>query len=256
MVAHDVDSSRVPRRSVARRPTAPRLLVVQNSPDGGPRRFGDWLAGAGLELDVVHPYAGGELPDGLRGYQAVVALGGAPMPDDDDVMPWLAGTRALASEAVSRGVPYFGICQGAQVLALVAGGEVRASHGEPELGSTALTLRAEAARDPLLRGLPGRVTAIERHKDQVTVLPPGAVWLAESERCAHQAFRCGEVAWGVQFHPEVSAERVRVGWDAERLREMGFDHGELVRAAERDEAAAGPVWERVAGRFAEVVRAA
>ncbi|NGN66323.1 type 1 glutamine amidotransferase [Streptomyces sp. A7024] len=216
----------------------PRVLVIQNAAAGGPRRFGEWLVEGGLDLDVVHPYEGGVLPDDLSGHHALIALGGSPMPDDDAAMPWLAQTRALAREALERGVPYFGICQGAQVLALVAGGEVRASHGEPEIGSTALVLRGEAADDPLLRGLPERVTAIERHKDQVTVLPSGAAWLAESERCPHQAFRCGEVAWGVQFHPEVSAGRVRAAWDAERLRELGCDPDEVVRAAERDEAAA------------------
>src|SRR5262245_51834098 len=107
---------------------APRVLIVQNSEGGAPRRFGEWLQEAGLELDVVHPYAGGELPDGLGAHHALIALGGAPMPDDDVAMPWLARTRALAREALASGTPYFGICQGAQVLALVAGGEVRASH--------------------------------------------------------------------------------------------------------------------------------
>jgi GMP synthase-like glutamine amidotransferase len=43
-------------------------------------------------------------------------------------------------------------------------------------------------------------------------LPAGAVELARSKVCT-QAFRLGENAWGVQFHPEVTHEMLEV-WRA------------------------------------------
>ncbi|WHM28984.1 type 1 glutamine amidotransferase [Streptomyces sp. BPPL-273] len=228
-----------------------RVLVVQNHAGGGPGRFGEWLAAEGLSLDVVHAYAGAPLPR-RAGHQGVVVLGGGFLPDDDERAPWLAPTRALVAEAVERGAAVFGICLGGQLLARVAGGTVRGDHGEPEYGSTPLSLRAEAGDDPLFRRLPSRVTAVEHHKDAVTALPPGAAWLMESERCPYQAFRVGGRAWGVQFHPEAGADRVR-GWDADRMRARGLDPEELTRRAERDEPAAQAVWQEVARRFAAVV---
>ncbi|MFB6750157.1 type 1 glutamine amidotransferase [Streptomyces sp. NPDC056353] len=228
-----------------------RLLVVQNHRGGGPGRFGDWLVADGVALDVVHAYAGAPLPRRPE-HDGVMVLGGGYLPDDDERAPWLAPTRAVVAEALDRKVPVFGICLGGQLLARVAGGTVLGGHGEPEVGSTPLTLRPEAEADPLFRGLPERVTAVEQHVDAVTVLPPGAAWLMASERCPYQSFRVGERAWGVQFHPEAGADRV-AAWDAGRLRARGLDPVELVRRAELDEPAAEAVWREVARRFASVV---
>ncbi|WP_328580993.1 type 1 glutamine amidotransferase [Streptomyces sp. NBC_00370] len=227
-------------------------LVVQHGPAGGPGRWERWLAEGGLDLSVVPAYDGAPLPQKLA-HRALIVLGGAYLPDDDARAPWLAPTRALVREALNTGVPVFGICLGGQMLAQVAGGTVRGEHGTPEFGSTRLTLRAEAADDPLFRGLPAHPTAIENHVDAITELPPGASWLARSEHCPYQAFRLGARAWGVQFHPEAAAERIS-GWSTERLEKYGADRTELARAAERDEPAAVKVWHEVALRFAAVAR--
>ncbi|WP_346777274.1 type 1 glutamine amidotransferase [Streptomyces sp. HNM0575] len=229
-----------------------RALVVQNTPRGGPGRLGAWLREHGLALDVVHPYDGGELPETLADHQALIVLGGGYMPDADDRAPWLAPVRGLVVRALETEVPVLGVCLGGQLLAYVAGGTVRAAHGLPEAGSTELTLRPEALDDPLFGELPSRVKAVEHRVDAITALPVDAHWLASSERCPVQAFRVGESAWGVQFHPEATAETVR-GWDAGALREQGFDRDELIRTAERDEAVSARNWHGLARRFASVV---
>ncbi|MFF8281321.1 type 1 glutamine amidotransferase [Streptomyces albus] len=229
-------------------------LVVQNTARGGPGRFGRWLAEAGVTPDTVHAYRGDTLPSRLT-HQALIVLGGGYLPDDDTRAPWLAPTRALVREALDSRTPVFGICLGGQLLAHVAGGEVAAEHGEPEIGSTPLTVRPEAAADPLFGALPRRVTAIERHRDAITRLPPGAVWLAHSAHCPYQAFRVGDRAWGVQFHPEVAPEQL-LGWDPARLAVHGLDPGTLHDRARRDAEEATPVWRGVARRFAEAVHEA
>ncbi|QPP09430.1 type 1 glutamine amidotransferase [Streptomyces bathyalis] len=229
-----------------------RVLVVQNTPAGGPGRIGDWLGEEGLTLDVVHAYDGGQLPQDLSGHKGLLLLGGGFMPDEDDRAPWLATVRELAGQALKRDVPVLGICFGAQLLAYVAGGTVRARHGQPESGSTELTLLPEALDDQLFHGLPPRVKSVEHRVDAITMLPRDARWLASSERCPVQAFRVGTCAWGLQFHPESTPQTIR-GWNAERLREQGFDREELVRAAERDEPEARRVWHALACRFAAVV---
>ncbi|MFJ8086189.1 type 1 glutamine amidotransferase [Streptomyces sp. NPDC096205] len=210
--------------------------------------MGVWLREAGVRLDVVRAYAGEPLPVRL-GPRALVVLGGGFLPWEDERAPWLPGVRRLIGQALQDGNPMLGVCLGGQLLAHVAGGTVRARHGEPEFGSTPIRLRAAAHDDPLFGGLPAVTSAIEHHVDAVTELPPGAVWLAESERCRHQAFRVGDAAWGVQFHPEATAERIRC-WDRQRLREQGVDPDELYARALTDEPASTAAWNAFTHRFA------
>ncbi|WP_244615986.1 type 1 glutamine amidotransferase [Stackebrandtia albiflava] len=231
-------------------PPTGRVLVVQNTPTGGPRRVADWLIDAGLTLDVVHGY---EMPPPAElDHAAVIVLGGGFLPDEDTRAPWLAATRALVRQALDRQVPVLGICLGGQLLAHVAGGVVEGDVGAPEYGSTPIRLRAEASEDALFGGLPDVVPAIEHHVDAITKLPPDAVWLAETDRCPYQAFRVGPVAWGVQFHPEVNPDRI-LSFDAERLAAQGFDRSELHHVAMTNEPAAGLVWRKVIDRFADIV---
>lgn len=218
------------------------ILVVQHTPDGGPRRLATWLEEDGLAVEVVYAVEQ-PLPERLT-HDAMIVLGGDYLPDEDDRAPWLPRTRALAREALERGVPLLGICLGGQLLAHVAGGRVEAKV-TAEHGSLPITIRSDAAGDPLFAGLPTTVPAVEHHVDAVTALPPGAVWLAATDACPIQAFRVGERAWGTQFHPEISADDIRASWDhAERYAPQ----------AVRDEPLSTPVWREVAGRFARVVR--
>lgn len=228
-----------------------RVLVVENSPSSGLRRFETWWREDGLDLTTVpahrHP-----LPERLDGYHGLVLLGGGLMPTDDAAAPWLERERGLASTALHLGMPLLGICLGGQLLAAVAGGTVQESYGRPEAGSTPLTLEPAAADDPLFAGMPHELRAIEHHKDAVTSLPAGAVWLARSDDCRYQAFRLGASAWGLQFHPEVPAERV-AAWNRQALIDDGFDPDALARQAERDEPASRAIWRSFARRFAAVV---
>ncbi|MEU9321110.1 type 1 glutamine amidotransferase [Streptomyces sp. NPDC048295] len=229
-------------------------LVVQHDPGGGPGRWTAWLAERGVTTHVVRAYEAAPLPDRLE-YPALVVLGGAYLPDDDVRAPWLPATRALVRQALTEETPMFGICLGGQMLAHIAGGEVRGKHGPPEFGSTRLSLRPEAAGDPLFHGLPAHPPAIENHVDAITALPAGAHWLARSERCPYQGFRVGSAAWGVQFHPETTAERIR-GWNRDRLNRNGAPAPETLHAlALRDEPTATDTWRTVAHRFADIVTA-
>ena len=141
----------------------------------------------------------------------------------------------LLREALQAGVPALGVCLGAQLLASAAGAEVRRSPS-PEIGWFDVELTPEGADDPLLGRLPGRFLAYEWHS-YAFALPAGAVELARSAACP-QAFRLGETAWGVQFHPEVVPEIVEA-WaldyesDPDAIA-LGFDPAaHIAEAAER-----------------------
>jgi GMP synthase (glutamine-hydrolysing) len=87
------------------------------------------------------------------------------------------------------------------------------------------------------------------HADAVTHLPAGATWLAETIMYPHQAFRAGVAAWGVQFHPEVSATTFRTWAEGHPEVDTEAVTAEL-RARDADVAAAG---EAMARRFAALV---
>ncbi|WP_205860531.1 type 1 glutamine amidotransferase [Phycicoccus sp. HDW14] len=176
------------------------------------------------------------------------------MPDEDHRAPWLPRERALAAACVDGGVPLLGLCLGGQLLAHVRGGTVVASSGRPEHGSVPIHRLPASDDDPLLGALPTTFPAVEHHRDEVTVLPPGAVHLATSATCPHQAFRVGECAWGLQFHPEAAADRL-ARWDPDRLAAEGFDLTALRKAAEAVEPASEAAARSLLRAFVAAVRA-
>jgi GMP synthase-like glutamine amidotransferase len=231
------------------------VLAVQNSDNGGPGLLAEWLSAAGVDLNVVRVFAGEELPAAVNAHGLLV-LGGAPSPRDDDVAPWFPQVRALLAAAVKDQVPTLGICLGHQLMAMACGGDAGAATGGGEVGLHEIQIdRSAAAGDPLFGSLPEVVPAVESHQDEVWELPPGAVALASTPGCRHQAYRVGRCAWGVQFHPEVTAPNYR-GWARRRsplLTAAGNNPVDLLATCE----AAAPhliaTWSGFAGRFAQVV---
>lgn len=208
-----------------------RVLVIVNSASSGPRRLSAWLEERGIAIDAV---VGAEqaLPLTLDGYAGLVLLGGGLMPDDDERAPWLAAERALATEAIARDLPTLGICLGGQLLAHVAGGEVKAKTGPIERGATPIRPTAEGRADAVFSALGDEAPMIENHQDMITRLPPQAVLMASSAAIENQAFRLGMKVRGVQFHPEASAADL-ARWDDAALRGEGRSLPELIAAAER-----------------------
>lgn len=211
-----------------------RVLVVVNSPNSGPRRFATWLHARGVEVVAVVG-AAESLPATLDGFDGLVLLGGGLMPDDDHRAPWLRAERALAAEAIAADMPTLGICLGGQLLAHVAGGEVREKTGPVERGATQILPTAEGRKDAVLSALGEGAPMIENHQDMITRLPVEAVLLASSAAVPNQAFRLGQRVRGVQFHPEASAADL-ARWDDAALRGEGWSLTDLIAAAERVDA--------------------
>jgi GMP synthase (glutamine-hydrolysing) len=183
----------------------PRVLAVQNAPHDPLGALATCMDG--IEVETVRIYDGDPVP--RAAYDGLVVLGGSMAADDPT--GWLPDVQELLARAVADGIPTLGICLGAQLLAMACGGEVEVS-AEPgrEAGVVDIGWRAEASSDPLVAGLPDPYPGPSWHVDAVSELPPAAVWLGASATYPHQAFRVGEAAWGLQFHPEVSLNDYRV----------------------------------------------
>lgn len=160
----------------------------------------------GSAVEVVRPYRGEPLPDpdvaSSGRFGGLLVLGGEMAAWEDDVAPWLPATRALLAAAVRARLPTLGVCLGAQLLAKATGGRAERGAAGLEIGAVEFRPLPAAVGDPLLPA--GPVSALTYHQDAVTQLPPDAELLATGDAYPVQAFRVGECAWGVQYHPEVS----------------------------------------------------
>jgi GMP synthase-like glutamine amidotransferase len=212
-----------------------RVLGVRHPGGGTCGLLAERCEGGGHELVEWMPGAGEPIPAPLSAFDAVAVFGGGMNVRDAERLPWMRAEVELLREALQAGVPALGVCLGAQLLASAAGAEVRRSPS-PEIGWFDVERTPEGAEDPLLGRLPGRFLAYEWHS-YAFALPAGAVALARSAACP-QAFRLGDRAWGVQFHPEVGPEIVEE-WaldyesDPDAIA-LGFDPpAHIAEAAER-----------------------
>jgi GMP synthase (glutamine-hydrolysing) len=177
-----------------------RLLVVQNDPESGPGTLEHALMAGGADLEFWLPFREEHAPP-LDGFAGVLVFGGATNPDEDEAEPWLSTVREYVEDVVELGVPYLGVCLGAQLLAQAAGGEASSESHPDEIGWSSLDVADEVGQDPLFGGLRDGERVYQHHSYGITA-PPGATVLATTEG-DHQLFRVGEAAWGVQFHLEV-----------------------------------------------------
>jgi GMP synthase-like glutamine amidotransferase len=184
-----------------------RLLVVVPHETDPPARLGDWLREAGMELDERHQGLGEPLPTALDGFDGLVVLGGPQSAmDDETTSPELVPVRQLLKQALDADFPTLAICLGAQLLADVGGGKVRAGIDGPEVGATLVAKRDAADSDPVFGPLPLSPDVIQFHHDEIAELPTGATLLASNPFYANQAFRVGRNVYGLQFHIETTPE--------------------------------------------------
>lgn len=192
---------------------APFLILETGQPVASMRRhrgFPHWIrVAAGLAADetvVVNVQAGEPLPT-REGFAGTLVTGsGAMVTDRAD---WSERSADWLRDAAHAGMPLLGICYGHQLLAHALGGEVADHPAGREMGTIGLELHDGAAQDPLFAGLPPAFPAQATHLQTVLRPPVGATVLARSEHDACHAFRWGERAWGLQFHPEFSATHMR-----------------------------------------------
>ncbi|AJE04006.1 type 1 glutamine amidotransferase [Geobacter pickeringii] len=177
------------------------IAVIQNDPEVPAGTYAEQLEGEKIPFRLVKMYAGDVVP-AVGDLRAAVVLGGAMGVHDTARHPFLLDVTRFVGGAVERGLPFLGICLGGQLLADALGAAVTSgAHGEKGTLPVVLTPAGEA--DPLFAGISREFLTFQWHDDTFAV-PPGGTLLASSPACPHQAFRVGNAAYGLQFHPEVT----------------------------------------------------
>jgi GMP synthase-like glutamine amidotransferase len=78
---------------------------------------------------------------------------------------------------------------------------------ELEIGWEPVWLTDGAREDKVFGGLESPETFFHWHGETFD-LPEGVERLAYSNKCRHQAYRFGDRVYGIQFHPEITAEMI------------------------------------------------
>src|SRR5712691_11796979 len=126
-------------------PDVTTACVLQHIRCEPPGIFTEVLRRHGIAIETVELDEGDELPD-KRDVDLVVAMGGPMGVHDEAEHPWLVGEKKWIASIVRSGVPFFGVCLGAQLLAASLGAEVRT--GEmPEVGVLPVTLTDDGRAD-------------------------------------------------------------------------------------------------------------
>jgi GMP synthase (glutamine-hydrolysing) len=179
-----------------------RILAVLHQEHSTPGRVGRLLRQRGYEIDIRRPPCGCSLPLDPSDYAGIVVFGG-PMSANDE-HEWLKRQTDWIGRVLAAGVPYLGLCLGAQMLARQLGARV-APHPEQrvEVGYHPIRPTQDGLAFASDLGTPWPATVYHWHSEGFD-LPRGAVPLASGDVFPHQAFRYGESAFGLQFHPEVT----------------------------------------------------
>jgi GMP synthase-like glutamine amidotransferase len=230
-----------------------RLVVLHHLDKAFLGHAAEPLRETGLEVDERN-LAGGEPLPSLDEADALLSLGGDQSVRDIARYDYLVAEAALLQAAVDRGLPVLGVCLGGQLLAHALGGTV-------ERMQVRMVQWAEVSRlpcadgDPIFGGLPERVRALHWNEDAFSV-PDGAVELLSRAGPGGEAFRYGESAWGIQFHPEADAAGLD-GWygDVDWLAEAGVDEDAARAADEVHLPGQRATAERIFGGFARYVAA-
>jgi GMP synthase-like glutamine amidotransferase len=190
-----------------------RYHVLQHVSFETPGLLADEIRRRGQVLRTTALYDDEPLPS-LQDFDALIVLGGPMSIQDEAEYPWLRDEKELIGATIREGKKVLGICLGAQLIAAVCGARVYRSP-EKEIGFWPV------------KWVDGTEEIVFHWHGETFDLPAGAVLLASTEACVHQAFSLGDRVLGIQFHPEVTGDIIREmvaneGWELEEAADAPF----------------------------------
>jgi len=181
-----------------------RAHYLQHVPFEGLGSIQRWLDAAGYQISGTRFFASALLPDPAD-IDLLLVLGGPMSVHDERQYAWLKDEKWFIKAMIDAGKPLLGVCLGAQLIADVLGACVYKNH-EREIGW--FPIQGLASGDAGRFIFPPSLPVFHWHGETFE-LPAGAVHLAQSRACAHQAFQVGNSVIGLQFHLEMTTESVQ-----------------------------------------------
>lgn len=187
-----------------------RICILENgrTPDDLIDRFGSYPM-------MIERWLSPFLPEATFTYLSPVSGDKLPAPSDFDGYilsgskystyersPWMIALIAFLQQLRQERIPVFGICFGHQIMADAYGGLNAKSEKGWGVGSQLYEYEAQA--------LPDSYAAYVFHQDQVKKIPPEATRVGGSSHCENGVFAYSFPAISVQYHPEFTAEYIKV----------------------------------------------
>lgn len=202
------------------------LIIRHNEHETLGENYASVLHDRGFELTPLNVFE--TAPDfadfnapALEDLDLIVALGGALSANDD--YPAIRAECEYFADALSAGIPIFGVCLGAQIMARALGASVEPTGGY-EFGLRKIWITEEGSRDPVFSKL--HVPLVPTLHGEHFTIPHG-----ETERSATElafgymlcrdgtfkrqsmAFRYGN-SYGFQFEPQLTLDELKI-WNVE-----------------------------------------
>ena len=188
------------------------LLATRFEDEAADDEYAGFLAAGGLAPEQLHRVRleAAPMPPITLGDYSGLIVGGSPFNASDPHHTKSAVQRRvehefadLLADVIGLDYPFLGACYGIGLLTSYLDGVVDDTWSEVA-GPIVVNLTPAGEADQLFGRLAPSFEAFVGHKEACTVLPPGAVLLATSEKCPVQAFRVGENVYATQFHPELT----------------------------------------------------
>ena len=148
---------------------------------------------------IINAQENEKLPT-LTKNDAVILTGSHSMVTHEEL--WSLEVEKWLPKLIDEDVPLLAICYGHQLLAKSLGGVSGYHENGMEIGSVDINLEENAKNDEIFSKLQNNFKAHTIHSQTVIKLPKNARRLAFNSHDKNHAFRVGNCAWGVQFHPE------------------------------------------------------
>ncbi|HWM83013.1 MAG TPA: glutamine amidotransferase [Pseudolabrys sp.] len=200
------------------------------------------LAERGFSLRYIEAGVDRLDPAAVVAADLLVILGGPIGVYEVEQYPFLRDELAAICARLDERKATLGICLGAQLIARALGADV-APGPRKEIGWAPVTL-SEAGRKSVLNAL-ADVPVLHWHGDNAA-LAAGAVTLASTAACPHQAFAVGKTILALQFHIEADPARIeqwlvghtvelgKAGVDPRTIRQQAATFGARTASAGRE----------------------
>ena len=170
---------------------AGKIIVFQHNPWEAP---GKYLVSAAkdykITLDIIRVWE--EKIPPLKGYMALIVLGGGPNVDQEHIYPFLTEEKKVIRKAIDLDMPYLGFCLGHQLLADALGAKVGINY-RPSIGFIEGFLTHDGRNHPAFKKLPQHLPFFKWHGQAVQEPLPGHInILATSSECQVEAISVHE----------------------------------------------------------------